>query len=48
MFALQIRNLYCTAQTTIEYTQPGEQGSFQKNITPFTNNLMFALQILNL
>ena len=48
MFALQILNLYCTAQTTIEYAQPGEQGSFQKNITPFTNNLMFALQILNL
>ena len=42
MFALQILNLYCTAQTTIEYAQPGEQGSFQKNITPFANNLMFC------
>ena len=30
MFALQILNLYCTAQTTIEYAQPGEQVSFQK------------------
>ena len=38
----------CTAETTIEYAQPGEQVSFQKNITPFTNSLMFALHILNL
>ena len=30
MFALQILNLYCTAQTTIEYAQPGEQVSFKK------------------
>ena len=30
MFALQILNLCCTAQTTIEYAQPGEQVSFQK------------------
>ena len=30
MFVLQILKLYCTAQTSIEYTQPEEQVSFQK------------------